>query len=75
MSVYISFSFCGTTNFLFFLNFTFNNSLHPKQTVDVVEHGWLELNQGTRNMIQTSVSDLVYCIQVLQHVLFQEYMQ
>ncbi|XP_057370454.1 tetraspanin-18-like [Daphnia carinata] len=25
------------------------------QTVDVVEHGWLELNQGTRNMIQSSM--------------------
>lgn len=24
---------------------------------DVVEHGWLELNQGTRNLIQTNVSD------------------
>lgn len=23
---------------------------------DVVEHGWLELNQGTRNLIQTGVS-------------------
>ena len=23
---------------------------------DVVEHGWLELNQGTRNLIQTNVS-------------------
>lgn len=50
----------GTSNFpLFFLNFTFNNN-RRQQTVDVVEHGWLELNQGTRNMIQLSVSDLVY---------------
>lgn len=23
---------------------------------DVVEHGWLELNQGTRNLVQTNVS-------------------
>jgi hypothetical protein len=43
----------------FFLNFTFNNN-RRQQTVDVVEHGWLELNQGTRNMIQLNVSDLVY---------------
>ncbi len=34
---------------------------------DVVEHGWLELNQGTRNLIQTSVSDLFYT-RVLIHL-------
>lgn len=59
----------GTSNFpLFFpLNFTFNNN-RRQQTVDVVEHGWLELNQGTRNMIQLNVSDLVYSNQHISNM-------
>ena len=36
---------------------------------DVVEHGWLELNQGTRNLIQTNVSDLYFSTRVSECVL------
>ena len=30
--------------------------IYPCQMEDVVHHGWLELNQGTRNLVQSNVS-------------------